>query len=73
MNSGFAQNPDVSVGALRFAILAVLGIVPELFLLEKGLLRCGKDEIGAALYALQNAVLKLRVSRPRACHILTCR
>ena len=39
--------------ALRLALLAVLGIVLELFIVEKDLLARGKHKLGAAVNALE--------------------
>jgi hypothetical protein len=49
-----AQNRD----SLGLAILTALGFVLELFVVEKQLLTGGKNEVGAAIYTLENLVLE---------------
>jgi hypothetical protein len=41
---------------LRLALLAVFGVVLELFIVEKGLLAGRKNELGAAVDTLQNSI-----------------
>jgi hypothetical protein len=47
-----------SGNAFRLAILAALGFVLELFVVEEELLAGGEDEIRTAVDALQNLVLE---------------
>jgi hypothetical protein len=42
--------------ALRLALLAVFGVVFELFIVEKELLAGRKNELGAAVDTLQNSI-----------------
>jgi hypothetical protein len=41
---------------LRLALLAVFGVVLELFIVEKGLLAGRENELGAAVDTLQNSI-----------------
>jgi len=59
---GFRAHPRVPVGALRLALFAVLGVVPELFVVEEHLLARGEHKLGAAIDALQNSVRKFHVA-----------
>jgi hypothetical protein len=49
----FRANPWAAARTLSLALLAVLGVIGELFVVEKQLLASCKDKIGAAIYALQ--------------------
>ena len=49
---------------LRLAILATLGLVLELFIVEKELFACGKNEIVAAIHALQASILEFHFRSP---------
>jgi hypothetical protein len=46
-------------------LLAALGIVFEIFVVEKQLLACGKDELGATIAALQHSVDKFHGRLPQ--------
>jgi hypothetical protein len=45
-----------TAGALGLALLAVFGVVLELFIVEKQLLARRKNELGAAVDTLQNTI-----------------
>jgi hypothetical protein len=45
-----------AAGALRLALLAVFGVVFELFIVEKELLAGRKNELGPAVDTLQNSI-----------------
>ena len=49
-------NSRGSARALRLALLAVLGIICELFVVEEQLLAGCKNEVGAAIYTFQYAI-----------------
>jgi hypothetical protein len=51
--------------ALGFALLTVFGIVLELFVVEEELLARGKDELGAAVYALEHTIGKFHGRLPQ--------
>ena len=51
--------PGTAAHTLCLALLAVLGIVLELFVVEEKLLARSEDELGATVIALQNSVGKL--------------
>src|SRR5438309_63025 len=44
MRPGFRPYPGTPVGALRLALLAALGVIFEVFVVEEQLLTCGEDE-----------------------------
>ena len=46
----------VSSSALCLALLATLGVVFKLFVVEKDLLAGRKNELGTAVYARQNSI-----------------
>jgi hypothetical protein len=45
-----------TAGALRLALLAVFGVVFELFIVEKELLAGSKNELGAAVDTFQDSI-----------------
>jgi hypothetical protein len=49
-------NPLTTTNALRLALLTALGIVLELFVVEKDLLARGKDKLRPAVDALQYSI-----------------
>jgi hypothetical protein len=49
---------------LRLAILATLGFVFKLFIVEKELFACGKDEFVTAIHALQASILEFHFRSP---------
>ena len=55
-SSGLRTNPLVAADALRLALLAALGIVLELFVVEENLLAGRKNELGAAVDALEYSI-----------------
>ena len=61
----FGTNPRSPADALRLALFAMLGIVLEFFVVEEQLFACGKDELGAAIEALQNSVDKFHGRLPQ--------
>src|SRR5580658_6555684 len=56
--TGFGPHPLHPTGALRLALLTVLGVVFELFVVEKDLLAGRKHKLGAAVAALQYSIGK---------------
>jgi len=50
--------------ALRFAILATLGFVLELFIVEEELFAGGKNEVVTAIHALQASILEFHFRSP---------
>jgi len=58
---GFALlKPTAGTLSLGFATLAALGLVFEILVVEKVLFTRGEHEIRSAIYALEDAILKLR-------------
>jgi len=57
-------HPGAPAGALRLALLAALGVVLELFVVEEELLAGCENEFGAAIDALQNSVCKVHGRLP---------
>jgi hypothetical protein len=57
----FCKTP-AAARALTFGLtcLAPFGLVLKILIVEKVLLACGEDEIGTAVYALKDSILKLR-------------
>ena len=60
------------LGPLTFTILATLGLVLELFVVEEELLTRGEYEICAAINALQHLVLELHERMPLSTHPAIC-
>jgi hypothetical protein len=54
--SGLRANPLTATNALCLALLAALGIVLELFVVEENLLAGRKNELGAAVDALEYSI-----------------
>ena len=52
----FRANSLRSLGALGLALLAVFGVVFELFVVEKDLLACRKNKLGAAVDTLEDSI-----------------
>lgn len=52
-----------AASALCFALFTVLGVVFELFVVEKHLLAGSEDKLGAAVYALQDSIREFHVAR----------
>jgi hypothetical protein len=65
MRSGFGPYPGPPVGALRLALLAALGVVLEVFVVEEQLLTCGKDKFRTAVNTLENLIRKFHGRLPR--------
>jgi hypothetical protein len=63
--SGFRSYPGATVGALRLAWFATLGVVFEVFVVKEELLACCKDEFGAAINTLQYFVCEFHGRLPR--------
>lgn len=61
---GLGSDPRVASGAFGLALFATLGVVFELFVVEKELLARRENEIGAAVYALQYAILEFHGRLP---------
>ena len=61
---GLGSDPGVTAGAFGLALLTTLGVVFELFVVEKELLACCEDEIGAAVYTFQYAILEFHGRLP---------
>ena len=64
VDPGFRAHPGAAADALRLALLAVLGVVLELFLVEEKLLAGGEYKLSAAIAALQDSVLKFHGQLP---------
>ena len=54
-----------SIGTLSLTLLAALRVVFKLFIVEKKLLTRGEYELIAAVYALENSILKFHGRLPR--------
>jgi hypothetical protein len=63
--AGLGANSRSAARALRLALLAVLGVIRELLIVEKQLLAGCKHELSAAIYALQDAIYKLHGRLPK--------
>jgi len=55
----------IAANALRLALLAALGVVRELFVVEKNLLAGCKNKIGAAVNALQDSIREFHSRLPK--------
>jgi hypothetical protein len=62
--AGFGAHPLLSARALGLALLAVLGVVFELFIVEEDLLAGSKHKLGAAVAALQDSIGEFHVRLP---------
>jgi hypothetical protein len=56
----------VPANALRFALLAAFGVVLEILVVEEDLLAGRKNEVGAAVDALEYSVRKFHGRLPRS-------
>lgn len=56
----FGKAPGTRTLALVFASLTALGLVFEILVMEEVLFSRGENKIGAAIYALEDAILKFR-------------
>jgi len=65
MRPGFRPYPGTPVGALRLALLAALGVIFEVFVVEEQLLTCGEDEFRTAVNTLENFIRKFHGRLPR--------
>jgi hypothetical protein len=65
MRPGFRSYARSPVGALRLALLAALGVVLEILVVEEQLFACGKDEVGTAINALENFIREFHGRLPR--------
>jgi hypothetical protein len=54
-----------SVRTLRLALLATLGIVLKLFIVEEKLFASGENEFIAAIYTFEDSILKVHGRLPR--------
>ena len=63
--AGFRPHALRSACAFGLALLAVLGVVLELFIVKEDLLARGKDKFGAAVCALQNSIGEFHGRLPR--------
>jgi hypothetical protein len=54
----------IAANALRLALLAALGVVLELFIVEEDLLARRKNKLGAAVDALQYSIRKFHGRLP---------
>jgi hypothetical protein len=61
----FSAHARAPVRTLSLALLAALGIVFKLFIVEKKLLTGGEDEFVTAIYALKDSILKFHGRLPR--------
>jgi hypothetical protein len=59
------SHPWAPIGALRLALLAALGVVLELLIVEKQLLARGEHKFFAAINALQDSIGKFHGRLPR--------
>jgi hypothetical protein len=65
VGAGFRSYPGTAIGALRLALLAALGVILEIFVVEKKLLTRGEDEIRSAINTLQNLIREFHGRLPR--------
>jgi hypothetical protein len=65
VRSCFRPYPWTAIGALGLALLAVLGIVLEILVMEEELLACSKDEFGAAINTFQDLIREFHGRLPR--------
>ena len=65
MGPRFRSHARTTVRTLRLALLAVLGIVFELLVVEEKLLAGGEYEFSAAVVALEDSILEFHGRLPR--------
>lgn len=65
VRSCFRPYPRTAVRTLRLALFAAFGVVLEIFIVEEKLLPRRKDEVGAAINALQNLIREFHGRLPR--------
>jgi hypothetical protein len=63
--AGFGAHPLLSARALGLALLAVLGVVCKLLVVEEKLLAGREYKLGAAIYALQYSIYELHGRLPK--------
>jgi len=56
----------IAANALRLALLAALGVVRELLVVEENLLASREDKIGAAVYAFEYSIAVFHGRFPKA-------
>jgi hypothetical protein len=61
----FSAHARASVGTLGLALLTALGVVLKLFIVKEKLLTRGENELIAAVYALEDSILKFHGRLPR--------
>lgn len=64
--AGLGPNLLIATHAFGLALLAALGIVLELFVVEKNLLSCGEDKLSAAVDTCEDAIGKFHGRLPRS-------
>jgi len=64
VDPGLRPHPRAAADALRLALLAMLGVVLELFVVEEELLAGSEYKLGAAIAALQDSVGKFHGRLP---------
>jgi hypothetical protein len=62
--AGFGTHLLISAKPLRLARFAALGVVFELFVLEKDLFACGEDKFGAAVNAREYSIFEFHGRLP---------
>jgi hypothetical protein len=65
VSARFSAHTRASVRTLSLALLASLGIVFKLFIVEEKLLTGGEDKLVTAIYALKDSILKFHGRLPR--------
>jgi hypothetical protein len=63
-SASFGAHPEASARALGLALLAVLGVVFELFVVEKQLLAGGKHKVGATVSTFQYSIVEIHGRLP---------
>ena len=61
---GFRANPRAAAGAFRLALLAALGVVDELLVVEEELLTCGEHKFCTAIDALEVSICEFHGRLP---------
>jgi hypothetical protein len=65
LGARFSAHARASICTLSLALLAALGVVFKLFIVEEKLLTGGEDEFVTAIYALKDSILKFHGRLPR--------
>jgi hypothetical protein len=64
--SGLRANPMTAARALRLALLAALGVIRKLFVVEENLLASRENKVGAAVNAFQDSIGKFHGRLPQS-------